>query len=109
MTMTSAFYEKEENSHALRDIYGGRKEKKTEVPSFLPIFFSPLRVCTSRHIFPFSTAHPFKMGKRKAKKRSNSTLKLTSYFKRFQVKFARRRVGRVAHDIDELRAVGGVG
>jgi|AntAceMinimDraft_12_1070368.scaffolds.fasta_scaffold135943_1 hypothetical protein len=34
------------------------------------------------------------MGKRKAKKRSNSTLKTTSYFKRFQVKFARRRIGR---------------
>merc|ERR1712086_816261 len=33
------------------------------------------------------------MGKRKAKKRSNSTLKTTSYFKRFQVKFARRRAG----------------
>jgi len=35
-----------------------------------------------------------KMGKRKAKKRSNSTLKVTSYFKRFQVKFARRRKGK---------------
>merc|ERR1711966_374499 len=35
-----------------------------------------------------------KMGKRKAKKRSNSTLKVTSYFKRFQVKFARRRAGK---------------
>ena len=34
-----------------------------------------------------------KMGKRKTKKRSNSTLKVTSYFKRFQVKFARRRAG----------------
>jgi len=33
------------------------------------------------------------MGKRKAKKRSNSTLKVTSYFKRFQVKFTRRREG----------------
>jgi len=33
------------------------------------------------------------MGKRKTKSRSNSTLKTTSYFKRFQVKFARRRVG----------------
>ena len=33
------------------------------------------------------------MGKRKSKKRSNSTLKVTSYFKRFQVKFARRRAG----------------
>ena len=35
----------------------------------------------------------YNMGKRKAKKRSNSTLKTTSYFKRFQVKFARRRAG----------------
>jgi len=34
------------------------------------------------------------MGKRKTKKRSNSTLKVTSYFKRFQVKFARRRIGK---------------
>uniref|UniRef100_A0A7S0NKE0 Large ribosomal subunit protein uL18 C-terminal eukaryotes domain-containing protein n=1 Tax=Micromonas pusilla TaxID=38833 RepID=A0A7S0NKE0_MICPS len=34
------------------------------------------------------------MGKRKTKKRSNSTLKVTSYFKRFQVKFARRRAGK---------------
>jgi len=34
------------------------------------------------------------MGKRKAKKRSKSTEKVTSYFKRFQVKFARRRAGK---------------
>jgi len=37
--------------------------------------------------------HLLTMGKRKAKKRSASTLKTTSYFKRFQVKFARRRAG----------------
>jgi len=34
------------------------------------------------------------MGKRKSKKRSSSVLKTTSYFKRFQVKFARRRKGK---------------
>ena len=33
------------------------------------------------------------MGKRKAKKRSNSVNKTSSYYKRFQVKFARRRAG----------------
>jgi large subunit ribosomal protein L5e len=33
------------------------------------------------------------MGKRKTKRRSNSALGVTSYFKRFQVKFARRRAG----------------
>jgi large subunit ribosomal protein L5e len=34
------------------------------------------------------------MGKRKTKRRSKSVLKATSYFKRFQVKFARRRIGK---------------
>jgi len=34
------------------------------------------------------------MGKRKTKRRSNSALGVTSYFKRFQVKFARRRAGK---------------
>jgi large subunit ribosomal protein L5e len=34
------------------------------------------------------------MGKRKVKRRSNSVLKTTSYFSRYQVKFARRRAGK---------------
>lgn len=37
------------------------------------------------------------MGKRKAKRRSNSVLKTTSYYSRYQVKFARRRAGTCAH------------
>ena len=37
--------------------------------------------------------HARTMGKRKTKRRSNSALGVTSYFKRFQVKFARRRAG----------------
>ena len=49
----------------------------------LPLFRARLRTHKSKS----------PMGKRKAKKRSNSTLKTTSYFKRFQVKFARRRAG----------------
>jgi len=38
--------------------------------------------------------HPVAMGKRKSKRRSASVLKTTSYFKRFQVKFRRRREGK---------------
>ena len=53
------------------------------------------RPCASHPFFTRaeSVAPLDNMGKRKAKKRSNSTLKVTSYFKRFQVKFTRRREG----------------
>ena len=48
------------------------------------------------------------MGKRKAKKRSNSTLKTTSYFKRFQVKFARRRAGEFTLPVHPVPRAGGI-
>ena len=60
-------------------------------------FFHQRRASLERALFQrrqrHDRRHLLNMGKRKAKKRSNSTLKTHSYFKRFQVKFARRRAG----------------
>jgi hypothetical protein len=60
----------------------------------LKTFLGPLQ---TRNNFDALTSTAFrehkKMGKRKAKKKSNSVAKTVSYFKRFQVKFARRRAG----------------